>query len=428
MTRMRTGQAAAELLDAFVNANAGLTTAHLQLADRCNHTCVHCYQVQGQKGELSPEDALSVVDRLADAGVFLLTISGGEATLRHDLVDVIARARARGMAVTLFTNGYTMTPELARKLRELAVWRVHVSLYGADPATHDGVTNVPGSFERTVAGVRMLRHEGVHVVLKTPVMHANHDGIEQIRDLARALGCSVGLSEEITAREDGDLSPVGLNATGDEHAKYLEVERRRTDYTPEAIAAARRGRTCSLGQSGLTIEPNGEARPCTALVAPLGNALRDDPAAIFDSEANKFMQTVSVATLHGCRDCDLIPGCQRCHGNAAHEVGDAFGPYPSACRRALASYRRAVGGVEVIPLESGERRIEVGPFQIVSEGVVRQVPDVQAEDDEQIARRFPWIRPEKTYAQRMLSAPGGEQLVQLRSTRARRNGERVGKG
>lgn len=423
MTRMRSGQAAADLLQGLLSASPGLTTAHLQLADRCNHSCVHCYQVQGQKGELSPEDALRVVDRLADAGVFLLTISGGEATLRHDLVDVIARARSRAMAVTLFTNGYTMTRELAHGLAELAVWRVHISVYGPDAATHDAVTNVRGSFERTIAGVKMLRDEGVHVVLKTPVMHVNHDRIEAIRDLARELGCSVGLSEEITAREDGDLSPVALNATGDEHAKYLEVERRRSDYTPEALAAARRGRTCSVGRVGVTIEPNGELRPCTALVAPLGNVLRDDPASLFDGEANAFIQNVSVATLHGCRDCDLITGCQRCHGNAAHEVGDAFAPYPSACRRALGAYRRAVGGVHVI--ESPERPADVGPFRIVSEGVVEQIPDVRTTHDEEIARRYPWIRPDADYAQRMLSAPSGERLVQLRSSRTRRsNGER----
>jgi len=55
-------------------------SAMIEIADRCNEACVHCYQVQGQKGELSTDEWRSILDELAEMGVLFLTISGGEAT------------------------------------------------------------------------------------------------------------------------------------------------------------------------------------------------------------------------------------------------------------------------------------------------------------------------------------------------------------
>ena len=67
---------------------------HFQIADRCNHTCVHCYQIQGQKGELTTEQVKAALDRMAASGAFFVTFSGGEATLRADLFELIAHARS----------------------------------------------------------------------------------------------------------------------------------------------------------------------------------------------------------------------------------------------------------------------------------------------------------------------------------------------
>ena len=71
------------LLDAEQEAGRPLR-AMIEIADRCNEVCVHCYQEQGLKGEMTTEQLESVIDQLAELGVLILTISGGEATLRKD--------------------------------------------------------------------------------------------------------------------------------------------------------------------------------------------------------------------------------------------------------------------------------------------------------------------------------------------------------
>ena len=75
--------------------------AMLEISDRCNEVCVHCYQVQGQKGEMSTEQLKALIDELAAMGVLMLTISGGEATLRSDFIELLEHARAKAFAVRL---------------------------------------------------------------------------------------------------------------------------------------------------------------------------------------------------------------------------------------------------------------------------------------------------------------------------------------
>ena len=71
-----------QLLRALADKRGVPSGVHLQVADRCNHTCQNCYQVQGEKGEMSIDEVKGVLDDLAAQGVLQLSVSGGEATLR----------------------------------------------------------------------------------------------------------------------------------------------------------------------------------------------------------------------------------------------------------------------------------------------------------------------------------------------------------
>jgi radical SAM protein with 4Fe4S-binding SPASM domain len=374
-----------------------LRAVHFQVADRCNHTCVHCYQVQGQKGELSSGQAMEALDRFASAGVFLVTISGGEATLRDDFFEIVAHARALGLAVTIYTNAFTIDAAAARKLEQLGVWRVHVSVYGPNAEVHDAVTRVPGSFERTTRGIRHLRDSGVAVIVKTPTLASNFDSLGEMESFATSLGCQFALGGDLMAREDGDLALVREQYT----TRHGEVLRRRT---------------CSIASTQLTVEPNGEVRACSAVVVPLGNVLRDSLKDIHASEVSSLLRSISVATLHGCRDCSFAGGCQRCHGTAMHEAGDLLAPYASACVRALADYEASTGvPLRIVAEESSVGRpLRLGPFRVLEPGLVRQVEDVRTPEDDARAARYPWIRPDRSYAMARVSAEAGEQLVRLR--------------
>src|SRR2546426_7082448 len=167
-------------------------SVHVDLTMRCNERCIHCYRVIEQRPELTTDELKALVDDLARAGTLYLTFSGGEVFLRKDLLELVAHARRRHFDVRLKSNALLVTPETAARLRALAVRQVDISIYSADPAVHDGITKIPGSLERSLAGAALLRDAGITVRLNCPLMKQNVAQYKEVRALAERLGVRCG--------------------------------------------------------------------------------------------------------------------------------------------------------------------------------------------------------------------------------------------
>jgi AdoMet-dependent heme synthase len=398
------GHAAIQRLAHEARVPAGV---HLQIADRCNHACVHCYQVQGRKGELSNAEVKALLDDLARSGVFLLNVSGGEATLRDDLLDILRYARGLGFALRLFTNGYTMTRELARELAVIGMVAVDVSIYSDEPGQHDSITRVPGSHAKTVAGIRAMIAEGIRVHLKCPATSIVPDAAKRIERLAAELGggVSVVTSLDITPMENGDASTRALAPDPRDLLARGSLEPwLPPDDLPAAVQAAREERSCGACRDGVAILANGDLRPCTDIVAPLGN-VRDTPFLdLYRGAGAGMVSSLRWGDVHGCRDCDLLPGCERCHASASHEAGDLLGPVPSGCAFTTARYEAGAGGIEFLAPAPGcepDRDPRLGPFRIVGKGVLQAIPDVLQPEDLARRRDFPWVQPSRDYLEAM---------------------------
>ena len=107
-------------------------------------------------GELTTAECLHVVDQLADLGVFNLALSGGEILVRRDLFEIAEYARSKRFLLRLFTNGTLIKPANADRIAALHPFAVEISVYGADAATHDAITQCPGSFAATLRALHLL--------------------------------------------------------------------------------------------------------------------------------------------------------------------------------------------------------------------------------------------------------------------------------
>lgn len=399
-------------------------SAMIEVADRCNHTCVHCYQVQGQKGEMSTDELRRVLDELAELGVLFLTLSGGEATLRSDLLEIIAHARRRRFAVKLFTNGYTMTAELAGELRRLAVQEVQISLYSHRAEVHDWVTGVPGSWARTVAGARHLLAAGMRVVLKTPLMRTNASERDAYVAFVTGLGADFAFDAGgLNPREDGERSHEVLDLDAGD---LLEVLRNPSlgagggSAEPPPLDAS----VCGACSGNVHVEANGELRPCTLLQVDCGNVRDGGVKAAWHGERAEAVRALTWADLHGCRSCDLRSDCHRCYADAAMRGGDAFGPYASACARAKLAHEARTGQAFVlhgVRAGTGLRDGSLGPFRRSEpDGVWVLAPDEETERDRLLAAQHGWARPAADpCGPDRPTRPGGD-LVQIRRPGARR--------
>jgi radical SAM protein with 4Fe4S-binding SPASM domain len=395
----RSKTSAASLIARLKKDEHAPMSAMIEIADRCNEVCVHCYQVQGQKGEISTGEWKTILDELAEMGVLFLTISGGEATLRKDFLELVEHARKRRFAVKVFTNGLTMTRELAARLGELAVQEVQISLYSHRAEVHDAITRVPGSWERTVSGARHLMDAGCKVVLKSPLMSVNAGEVDAYIDFVSRLGADYMMDPHIDPREDGDRETEALRI---DDATYLRA--RRNPRLTTAVAKKGDGKLdrslCGACSGNVHVEANGEMRPCTQLTVPVGNALEGVREAWERNADGAAIRSLTWAEVHGCRECDLRPYCSRCFANAQVEAGDALGPYENACHRAKLQYELVHGSAPRIePAPELRRDGTIGPYREGADGGFRCIEDVVTEADRARARRYGWIRPAERLVQ-----------------------------
>jgi len=392
-------------------AQRGPTSLLVEVSNRCNHACVHCYQAHGVREELDLEQLAAIFGDFRRAGGFIVTVSGGEATLRDDIVEILRRAKSLGLATVLCTNAYRMTPELASQLAAAGVWKVEVSVYSDDPEEHDAVTAVPGSWHRTTDGVRMLRGAGLNVKVKLTPMRGTTVSFERATALADELGCSLLVGTQMMPREDGNDAPLRLVRPPSEVADMF-----RNGPHP-SLEDRLRAAPCGVGASALTVQSDGTILPCSNLSVPLGRAAAEADGGIsaaHQSEEARFLRAVTWLDFHGCRDCDLVPWCSRCYATAAVETGDLLGPYPSACSVAVARYQRARPEAAVLrpSLQCGPGRDgSVGPYRVTSSGL-EPIPDAKTPEDERLAKKFPWAASFPT-----VRAGNPPQLVRLRASR-----------
>lgn len=151
----------------------------------CNLHCVHCYISARERafdGELSAQEAKTMIDDLAEFGAPVLLFSGGEPLLRPDLFDLGQYAVSRGMRAVLSTNGTLITQEAAGRLKAAGFSYVGVSLDGMEE-TNDRFRGEKGAFQAAVAGMRNAAAAGLRVGLRFTIVRHNVADVPAILDL-----------------------------------------------------------------------------------------------------------------------------------------------------------------------------------------------------------------------------------------------------
>jgi radical SAM protein with 4Fe4S-binding SPASM domain len=152
-----------------VAAKPKVASVAIELTPHCNQKCDYCYNEWREDngsalGGASTEQLLGRIDRMAAAwDIDHFTLTGGEPFARHDVFEVIERARTHGIRVQMISNGGLITEAIAARLSQLGVTYVQITLDGPDAALHEEHVG-RGHFEKTLAGIRALRVHGVMVI------------------------------------------------------------------------------------------------------------------------------------------------------------------------------------------------------------------------------------------------------------------------
>ncbi len=332
---------------------------------KCNLACKHCYSNSGvvHEEELTTEQALDVVDQLADAGVTALAFSGGEPLTRKDFFEVATHAANRGLYVSLASNGTLLTKENVQKLKKAKVNYVDISIDGSTSKTHDDFRGVAGAFDKAVTGLKNCVEADLCVCIATTVSKKNMDELPAIIDLAEQIQAErftyfnfipTGRGKNYL---DQDLSPQerekvmqyllnrmssgckttilttapqlarvafqcqGPSGTGEVTMSMAHMQT--VKVTKKAVPLGDFIGGCGAGRLYCSISPQGDVHPCVFLPFKVGNLKTESFADVW-SKAPLFNAFRNRSNLKGsCGKCDYKFICGGCRArSAAYHGGD----------------------------------------------------------------------------------------------------------
>ena len=326
-------------------------SVQFDLTYRCNERCVHCYLDHDDHGEMTTAEVKSVLDQLAAAGTLFLIFSGGELLLRKDLFELLAYARELGFDIKLKTNAILLGEREADRIRELGVRSVQVSIYSHRPEVHDGITKVPGSLHRSLAGIRFLQARGLHVLIANVLMTQNAADYPHVRALAAELGVECTIDPTITPKMDGDTSILNLRISEPELLRvYMDkslIGDPANEPPPPTDDEMLDARPCSAGHTACYISPYGDVFPCVQFPLPTGNLRQQRFSDVWhDSAQMNEVREIRMRDLPTCSTCSFMTSCTRCPGLAYME-GNMKGPSSADCEKSMVRARGTAVGKEV---------------------------------------------------------------------------------
>jgi radical SAM protein with 4Fe4S-binding SPASM domain len=325
---------------------------------RCNLRCAHCYvnepvgRREVQERELSAERVRALIDEVVEAGTLFVLFTGGEVLVRPDFPELYLYALRRGLIVTVFTNGTLVTDRIADLFAEHPPEKVEISLYGMKRETYERVTQVPGSYDKCLAGIRRLVERKVPLALKTMALAWNYHEIQAMEEYAAGLGLRFRFDSLLNPRVDCGANRNSELQLGAREALDLELANpaRMEELREFCERVARPGvardseqvYTCGAGQSAFTVDPYGTLQLCQ-LSRRNGFDLR--AGSFREGWEEHFPRLRARTWQHNevCRRCNLMAICGSCPGAAEMETGDIEGVIPQFCEIAHLKAWAAMG-------------------------------------------------------------------------------------
>lgn len=321
----------------------------IELTERCNLACVHCYINQPQNSlaaishELTTSQWMRVIDQISDAGCLFLLITGGEPLLREDFSTIFAHARNKGLLVTLFTNATLLDSETAGILADLGLYSMEVSIYGARQETYEAVTRRPGSFDKALTGIQRAKDCGINVNLKSVLLTINNHELMDMELLASNLGLDFRADATIWPRLDGSKWPIQYQLPTAKVISYdLQDPKRMEGWKDTAKAfngqllRSEQVFACGAAKLSFHIDSCGNMTPCMMARKPSVNVLPQN----FDYawKSMEQIRNLKHSMQTPCRDCHVNALCTQCPGWSLAMYGDYETPVKQICELGKARY------------------------------------------------------------------------------------------
>ena len=305
------------------------------LTYHCNLNCVHCCVVKEDREELRTSQIKKILEQLAAAGTLNLHFSGGEILSRPDFFEIADYARKLHFVLTISTNATLINEEIADKLAEFNVSKINITVFSTDPKKHDSITQVSGSLQKTIEAIKILKKRDINVHISHIIMKQNISDYDDVYELAKELEAEFEPDHRISAKFDGDLSPLEYQIGDEDLYNVMDRLIVNEEIGERVISSEYDDTICNAALSGLYISPYGDVFPCTMLRIFCGNLKEKSFEQIwYRSEKMINISSLRISNLPVCSECEHLSYCHFCPGFSYTEDNDLMAPSSRACKEA----------------------------------------------------------------------------------------------
>jgi MoaA/NifB/PqqE/SkfB family radical SAM enzyme len=298
---------------------------HIDLTSACTERCVHCY-IPEHKTFLPFEEIDKALNEFHSMGGMTVYLSGGECMLHPDFERVLRRCVELDLNCIILTNLTMCDEKMVRFLAEANPHFVKVSLYSMIPSHHDAITQVSGSWQRTMDAFLACEHAGIRLELAAPVLKQNQNDFADLATFAKEHNVYLVVNSDIIAKCNHDasnlehaLSPEEFECFLEKHAELLNRSYD-GDFHVDADAPL-----CDIGSMRICLNSQGDYYPCDGCHGlVLGNVGEQTLQEVWDGAPLNRLRALKQADIPRCLNCQNRRYCKICMAENFSATGDVL--------------------------------------------------------------------------------------------------------
>ncbi|MCL2804310.1 MAG: radical SAM protein [Treponema sp.] len=331
----RVNKTTQEFLNENFKDNPHLASFQIELTSRCNERCIHCYIPHKYKLEdIAPDFFYDVLDQCRNMGLLSLTLSGGEPMLHPMFCDFLSKAKEYDFSINILSNFTLLNDEIIAEMKANRLSSVQVSLYSMKPEIHDGITKLPGSFEKTKNSILKLIENNIPLQISCPTMKQNKNCYIDVMKWARENKCRTVSDFIMMARYDGCVENLENRLSIDETEKLInDVLDNDQEYRMELLGAnidainvrdISEDKICGVCIDTLCMVANGNVYPCSGWQSYVCGNLKETPLREIWENSSKvmYLRSLRKKDFPICLECIDRNFCAMCMVRNGNEDPD----------------------------------------------------------------------------------------------------------
>ncbi len=302
-----------------------------ELTYRCNLKCIYCHNPVNKShfnNELTTNQWKAIISEANDLGVVINEFTGGEPTLRRDLIELVDYSKKVGLYTKINTNGSTITDAFASKLYKSGLDAAQVGFPSFSEISHKEITEVDDALlNKRIEGVKNLRKYDILVYLNVVLTRFNHSDIEDITRFAEQNEVSEVVFQPAFLFGRAAMHIRNGNNFLPTRKQMDLVQKRLSELTssrlnvklasPNMFYYSGKPMPCSWNKEGvIVVTPNGLITPCEP-ASSLYPEVKFEPVTADRTLSDIWNKSNALELFEDtdflpeiCKECEILPSCR----------------------------------------------------------------------------------------------------------------------